>query len=121
MKSIDLKPITSDIEYEKCLSWIDDKLNENVKKDTKEGEVLEVMLLLIKDYEDKNFPIPKVDPIDAIKHKMIEKGYKDKDLMNIIGSKGYISNILNRRKPLTLNIARKLHKELGISAEILLS
>jgi HTH-type transcriptional regulator/antitoxin HigA len=61
------------------------------------------------------------DPIDAIKLKMEEKGLRNKDLLGKIGSKGYISSILNRRKPLNLELARIFHRELGVSAEVLLS
>ncbi|MFZ1748951.1 MAG: helix-turn-helix domain-containing protein [Saprospiraceae bacterium] len=121
MKEVILRPISNDSDYEHYLKWANIIMDKKVKKDTLEGEVLQVVLILIKDYEDKNYPIPFIDPIDAIKLKLIELGYKDKDLSKIIGSKGYISNILNKRKPLTLNIAKKLHKELGISADLLLS
>ncbi|WP_245588166.1 helix-turn-helix domain-containing protein [Algoriphagus terrigena] len=78
-------------------------------------------MILIKNYEDENYPIPLPDPIDAIKLKMQELGLKNQDLVGKIGSKGYISSILNRRKPLTLEIAKIFHKELKIPAEVLLS
>jgi HTH-type transcriptional regulator / antitoxin HigA len=78
-------------------------------------------LLLIKQYEDEHFPIQTPDPIEVIKLKMLEKGLKNKDLVGKIGSKGYVSALLNKRKPLTLEIARIFHNELGVSADILLS
>jgi HTH-type transcriptional regulator/antitoxin HigA len=80
-----------------------------------------VALLLIKEYEDKNYPIPVPDPIEAIKLKMTEKGLKNKDFIGKVGTKGYVSSILNKKKPLTLELAKWFHRELGISAEILLS
>jgi HTH-type transcriptional regulator/antitoxin HigA len=76
---------------------------------------------LIKSYEYKHFPIPTPDPIEAIKLKMEEKGLKNKDLVDKVGSKGYVSAILNRRKPLTLELARIFYRELGVPAEVLLS
>lgn len=79
------------------------------------------MLLLIKEYEDKHYPIPTPDPLEAIKLKMEERGLKNKDLVNKIGSKGYVSAILSGKKPLTLEPAKIFHKELGIPANILLS
>ena len=79
---------------------------------------MELLLLVIKDYEDKNHPIPLPDPIETIKIMMEEKGLKAKDLA--IGGKSYVSQILNRKKPLTANMMRILHKNLGISAEVLL-
>jgi len=95
-------------------------LDLGIQKGTQEGNQLEVALILIKDYEDRFYPIPTPDPIKAIKLKMEEKGMKNKDLVGKIGSKGYVSSILSKRKPLTLDMARIFHKELGIPSEVLL-
>ncbi len=78
-------------------------------------------LLLIKQYEDANYPIPLPDPIEAIKVKMNDLGLKNKDLVGKIGSKGYVSSLLNKKKPLTLELAKMFHQELNIPAEVLLS
>jgi len=82
---------------------------------------LQVALLLIKEYEDKHYPIPFPDAIEAIKSKMMERGIKNKDLVGKVGSKGYVSALLNKRKPLTLELAKLFHKQLGIPSDILLS
>ena len=82
---------------------------------------MEVALLLIKEYEDRNYPIPFPDPIEVIKLKMDELGLKHKDLVGKVGSKSYVSMILNRKKPLTLGLVKLFHKEFNIPAEILLS
>ena len=95
--------------------------DKKIKPNTPEGEKLQVALLLIKQYEDAHYPIPVPDPIDAIKLKMQEMGLKNKDLVGIVGTKGYISALLNKRKPLTLELARLFHRELDIPADILLS
>jgi HTH-type transcriptional regulator/antitoxin HigA len=116
-----LKPIKTKKEYEDLLEWIDLLFDKKVKADSPEGEQLQIALLLIKQYEDENYAIPLPDPISAIKIKMEEQGLKNKDLVGIIGSKGYISSLLNGKKPLTLEIARIFHKKFGVSAEILLS
>lgn len=116
-----LKPIKTKKEYQACLEWVDTMFDKNIKPNSPEGETVQVMLLLIKEYEDKHYPIPTPDPIEAIKLKMAEKGLKNKDLVNKIGSKGYVSAILNRRKPLTLELAKIFHKELGVPANVLLS
>lgn len=116
-----LKPIKTKKEYEKYLLWVDDLFEKKVKPNSHEGEELQVALLLIKQYEDQNYPIPKPDPIEAIKLKMKERGIKNKDLVGRVGSKGYISAILNKQKPLTLELARLFHQELGVPAEVLLS
>ena len=118
---MNLKIIGSDREYEQYLDWADRMFDKRVAPDTPQGEKLQVVLLLIKDYEDKHYPVPKPDPIDAIKSKMLDLGLKNKDLVGKVGSKGYVSAILNKRKPLTLELARLFHRELGIPAEILLA
>jgi HTH-type transcriptional regulator/antitoxin HigA len=104
----------------------DDALDRTVeifhaKKGTPEFDELEVLLLLVKDYEDRHYQIPAADPIEVIKLKLEEKGLKQKDLEHIIGSKGYVSQILSGKKELTLKMAKGLHRYLGISAEILLA
>lgn len=116
-----LKPIKNRKEYQASLDWVDAMFDKHVKPNSKEGEALQVALLLIKAYEDKSFPIPTPDPIEAIKLRMEEKGLKNKDLVGKVGSKGYVSAILNRRKPLTLELAKIFFRELGIPAEVLLS
>jgi HTH-type transcriptional regulator / antitoxin HigA len=118
---MNIKIIGSDKEYEQYLNWVDQMFDKKVAPDTPEGEQLQVVLLLIKDYEDKHYPIPKPDPIDAIRSKMLDLGLRNKDLVGKVGSKGYVSAILNKRKPLTLELARLFHHELGIPAEILLA
>ena len=73
-----LKPIKSKKDYEAYLNWVDDLFNKKVKSNTPEGENLHVALLLIKEYEDKHYPVPVPDPIEAIKIKMQQKGLKIK-------------------------------------------
>lgn len=111
----------SEAEYRNLLDWVDEQFDKKVQPNTPEGKKLEVALVLIKNYEDQNYPIPFPDPIDAIRLKMKELGIKNQDLVGKIGSKGYISSVLNKRKPLTLEMAKILHRELKIPAEILLS
>jgi HTH-type transcriptional regulator/antitoxin HigA len=118
---MNLRPIKTKRQYEDYLNWVDELFDKKVKASSPEGEELQVALLLIKQYEDEHYPIPIPDPIEAIKLKMAEKGLKNKDLVGLIGSKGYISSILNGKKALTLEIARILHKKLGVPAEIFLS
>jgi len=86
--------------------------------ESKQGGELQVALLLIKQYEDEHYNIPYPDPIDAIKIKMEERGLKNMHFVGKIGSKGYVSALLSRKKPLTLAIAKIFHQELGIPAEV---
>ena len=85
------------------------------------GDELELLLLVIKAYEDVHYPVLPPDPIEAIKLIMAKKGVKAAELTRWIGvSKGYVSQILNRKKPLTADVMRVLHKQLGIPADVLL-
>ena len=118
---MELKIIKNKKQYEQYLNWVDVQFENKVKSNTAQGEKLQVALLLIKQYEDANYPIPLPDPIDAIKVKMNELGLKNKDLVGKMGSKGYVSSLLNKKKPLTLELAKLFHQELNIPAEVLLS
>jgi HTH-type transcriptional regulator/antitoxin HigA len=118
---MELKIIKTKKQYGQYLDWVDVQFEHKVKSNTPQGEKLQVALLLIKQYEDVNYPIPLPDPIDAIKFKMDELGLKNKDLVGKVGSKGYVSSLLNKRKPLTLELAKLFHQELNIPAEVLLS
>jgi HTH-type transcriptional regulator/antitoxin HigA len=118
---MELKIIKTKKQYKQWLEWVDVQFENKVKANTPQGEKLQVALLLIKQYEDTNYPIPLPDPIDAIKVKMNELGLKNKDLVGKMGSKGYVSSLLNKKKPLTLELAKLFHQELKIPAEVLLS
>jgi HTH-type transcriptional regulator/antitoxin HigA len=82
------------------------------------GEELDLLLVLVKDYEDKHIVLPELDPIEAIKLRMEERGLKAKDLEPIIGTKGHVSSILSGRRELTLKMAQKLKDYLHLPAEI---
>ena len=118
---MELKIIKTKKEHQAYLNWVDEMFDKKVKPNTPEGEKLQVALLLIKQYEDVNYPIPTPNPIDAIKVKMLELGLKNKDLVGKVGTKGYVSAILNKRKPLTLELAKLFHQELSIPSDVLLS
>lgn len=116
-----IKPIKTNEEYQTHLDWVDKMFDKKVSKTSEEGEKLEVILLLIKAYEDKHYPIPVPDPIEAVKLKMREKNLKNKDLVGLIGSKGHVSAVLNKKKLLTIQLARTFYKVRGILAEVSLS
>ena len=119
--NMELRIIKSEEQYEKILEWVDRQFDRKVKPDSPLGEKVQIALLLIKQYEDQHHPVPMPDPIEAIKLKMEERGMRNKDLVGKVGSKGYVSAILNKRKPLTLELAKLFHRELSIPAEVLLS
>lgn len=116
-----LKPIKSDKDYQIYLDWVDKMFDKKVKPSSEDGQQLQVVLMLIKNYEDAHYAISTPDPIDAIKLKMEERNIRNKDLVGIIGSKGYISSLLNRKKPLTIELVRYFNKEFGIPAEVLIA
>jgi HTH-type transcriptional regulator/antitoxin HigA len=116
-----IKPIKTEEEYDEYLEWVDEMFDKKVKKDTPDGDKLQIVLALIKSYEDEHYVIPLPNAIEALKAKMVELGLKNKDLVGKLGSKSHVSNILNKRKPLTLENAKILYKELGIPAEVLMS
>lgn len=118
---MELKPIKNETEYDQFLEWIDSQFDAAPTTDSPDGNKLQIALLLVKAYEDEHYPIPAPDPIDAIKLKMDEKGLKSKDLVEWVGSKSYVSALLNRKKPLTLKLAKLFHEKLGIPAQVLLS
>jgi len=118
---MELKIIKTKKQYHEYLDWIDKQFDSKVKFNSPQGEKVQVALLLVKQYEDVHYSIPLPNPIDAIKIKMQDMGLKNKDWVGKVGSKGYVSALLNKRKPLTLELARLFHKELSIPAEVLLS
>lgn len=89
-----------------------------VAKGTPQSDELDLLLVLVKDYEDKHIHLPELDPIDAIKLKMEERGLKAKDLEPLIGTKGHVSSILSGRRELTLKMAQKLKNYFQLPSEV---
>ena len=87
---------------------------------TAEAEELALLLVLVKDYEDKHIQLPGLDPMEVIKLKMEELGLRPKDLEGIIGSKGHVSSVLSGRREITLKMAQKLRNYFQLPAEIFL-
>ncbi|MGB4848697.1 MAG: transcriptional regulator [Saprospiraceae bacterium] len=87
---------------------------------TAEGDELALLLLLIKDFEDRHVVIPELDPIEVIKLKMAESGMKAKDLEPLIGSKGHVSSVLSGKREITLKMARRLRDYFQLPAELFL-
>jgi len=87
---------------------------------SKEGQEAELLALLIEDYESREHPIQAPDPIVAIRIRMEEMKLKQKDLVGIIGSKGIVSEVLNRKRKLTVNMIRNLSEKLKIASKVLI-
>ncbi len=112
------KIIKTEQEYEIAL----ERLNEIFDSDPKtpEGEEAELLALLIENYEDENHKIESPDPITAIRIRMEEMQLKQKDLIGTVGSKGVVSEVLNRKRRLTVRMIRELSISLKIAPEVLL-
>ena len=114
---MDIKPIHTEEDYEAALSRIEEIFD--AERDTPEGDELEILASLVEVYEKKHYPVGMPDPIEAIKIRMEDLGLDRKDLEDVIGSKGRISEILNRRRPLTLPMVQRLSEKLGLPTEVL--
>lgn len=87
---------------------------------TPESDELELLIVLIKDYDEKHYQLPELDALEVIKYKMTEMGMKAKDLEHIIGSKGHVSAILSGKREITLKMAQRLKDFFRIPAEVFL-
>jgi HTH-type transcriptional regulator/antitoxin HigA len=116
---MDIKPIRTEEDYKKTLKRAGEIWD--AQPGTPEADELEVLLPLIEDFEDIHYHIPPPDPVEAIKIRMEELGLSRKDLEPCIGSRGRVSDILNRRRPLTLPMIRKLSERLGLPGDVLIS
>jgi HTH-type transcriptional regulator / antitoxin HigA len=114
-----IAPIKNEKEYQKALKELEKVFD--ASPGTPEGDVGEVLVLLIEDYEKKHFPIDAPDPIEAIKYIMEEKGLTNKDIIPYFGSKSLVSAVFNRRRNLSLKMIKSLHKGLGLPYEILMA
>jgi len=92
----------------------------HAQPNTPESDELDLLMVLVKDYDDKNYQLPELDALEVIKYKMQEMGMKAKDLEPIIGSKGHVSAILSGKREITLKMAQKLKNYFSIPAEVFL-
>ncbi|MEX0594082.1 MAG: helix-turn-helix domain-containing protein [Balneolaceae bacterium] len=113
-----LHPIHNENDYENALARIE--VIFDAKPGTPEGDELEILGILIDEYEEKRFPIPNPTPIEAIKFRMEQLGIEQKDLAEMIGSKSRASEILSGTRSLSLRQIKILHQKLGIAANILI-
>ncbi|WP_158837863.1 helix-turn-helix domain-containing protein [Polaribacter sp. L3A8] len=114
---MNIKPIKNEVDYQKSLDRLE--VIFDAKKDTKNGDELEILSILIDKYENEVFPIGFPDPIEAIKFRMEQMGLKQKDLAEVIGFKSRVSEILNKKRKLTLEMIRNLNVKLHIPTEVL--
>ena len=115
----ELRPIRSESTYREYLGIIDELVD--CEENSQEEELLELVSILVENYEAKHYRIEAPDPLEAIKLRMEEQGLKRKDMIDYFGSASRVSEVLNRKRPLTLEMIRKIHRGLGISAETLIA
>lgn len=114
---MDIRPIRTEEDYDTALAEIDSLLGASYG--SPEGDRLDVLVTLVEAYEHKHYPIEPPDPIEAILHQMESQGLTRRDLEPLLGSRGRVSEILNRKRPLSIEMIRKLQVGLGISADVL--
>ena len=115
---MEIKPIKNQKDYRKALKEIDSLMN--ARANTLEGDRLDVLVTLATAWEEKHWPIDLPDPIEAILFAMEQRGLSRRDLEPLIGSRARVAEVLNHKRPLTLPMIRRLHRGLGIPAEVLI-
>jgi HTH-type transcriptional regulator/antitoxin HigA len=112
-----IAPVRNNKDYQNALKRLEEIFD--AKKGTELGDELEILSILIEKYENEKFPIDLPDPIEAIKFRMEQMGMKPKDLAKIVGYKSRVSEILNKKRKLSLNMIRKINETLLIPTEVL--
>lgn len=114
---MNIAPIRNEKDYQNALNRLE--VIFDAKRGTEQGDELEILSILIDKYENENFPIGMPGPIEAIKFRMEQIGMKQKDLAEVVGFKSRVSEILNKKRKLTLDMIRKLNTTLRIPTEVL--
>jgi len=115
---MDIKPIKTEKDYQIALKYLDKNIDTELN--SKDGDKLEILIILIDKYESENYPIEIPGPIEAIKFRMEQLGMLQKDLAKVVGFKSRISEILNKKRKLTLSMIRQLSDILSIPTDVLI-
>ncbi|QRF62138.1 HTH-type transcriptional regulator / antitoxin HigA [Variovorax sp. PDC80] len=115
---MEIQPVKNESSYRAALAAIEGLMM--AKRDTPEGDRLDVLVTLVQAYEAKHHPIDPPDPIEAIKFRMDQSGMGVKDLVPFIGPLNRVYEVLARKRPLTLHMIRRLNKGMGIPADVLI-
>ena len=116
-----IRPLRSEVDYDAALKEIERYFEDEPKPGTQEADRFDLLALIIEDYERKRWPIDPPDTIDAIRYRMETGGYTQADLGRLLGSRQRASDILTRKRALTMRMAWRLHREWGIPAEALIT
>lgn len=115
-----VKPIKNNNEYEAALERAYELMQLDLAPESEDSDELEVLSILIKEYENEHFPIPKPHPIEAIKFRLDQMGISESELSEILGARSRKSEILSGKRKLSLSMIRKLNEKLKIPAEVLI-
>ncbi len=115
---MNIKPIKTKKDYQLAMNRLESIFD--AKPGTTEGDELEVLGILIDKYEQEHYPIGYPDPVEAIKFRMEQLGYSQSDLAKVVGLKSRASEILSKKRKLTLEMIRQLHQTLGIPTDVLI-
>jgi len=115
---MNIKPIKTKKDYEQALARLE--VIFEAKKGTPKGDELELLGMLVDNYENEKFPIGFPDPVEAIKFRMEQLGYTQTDFAKVVGLKSRASEILNRKRKLSLEMIRQIHDSLNIPTEVLI-
>ena len=115
-----IRPLRTEADYEAALAEIERYFESEPRPGTREADRFDLLALVLEDYENKHWPIEAPDPIDAIRYRMELGGYTQADLGRLIGSRQRASDILSRKRRLTMKMAWKLHRDWGIPADALI-
>jgi len=115
-----VKLIKSEADYASALAEISELMDRNPQPGTPEADKLEVLGVLVQEYEFKAFPVESPDPIDALQFRMEQQDLTPRDLIPFIGSRSKVSEVLSRKRPLTMSMVRALHQGLKIPAKVLI-
>ena len=118
---MNIRPIHSKADYRDALGDIAVLMESDPAPGTPKGDRLDILATLVQAYEARHFPIDAPDPVEAIKFRMEQSGLTVKDLEPIIGRANRVYEVLSRKRPLTLAMIRRLHRSLGIPAEVLIA
>jgi HTH-type transcriptional regulator / antitoxin HigA len=119
--SMNIRPIHNEADHQAALKAVSSYFDNEPEPGTEDADRFEVLLTLIQAYESRHFPVGLPDPIEAIKFRMEQSGLAIKDLEPMIGRTNRVYEVLNRKRPLTLPMIRRLHRGLGIPAEVLVA
>jgi HTH-type transcriptional regulator/antitoxin HigA len=120
MAAMNVRPLRSEADYDWALREIEKYFTHEPRRGTKEAARFDVLAALIESYESKHWPIDPPDPVEAIRYRMDQAGFSQADLARLVGSRSRASEILGRKRPLTMEQAWKLHKEWQIPSDSLL-